>query len=348
MRKILCLIMIIMCLVFVGCAEKITGQPVKEDILKVGFIGPLTGDAAFIGEPIRKGVELAASDLEVEMFYQDGRCNGKDALGAYRTLRDVHKVDAIIVVCSPELLAIAPVAELDGVLVISPSATAPSITDAGEHVFRLAPSDALQGKVGAKLMVEKGFSEIAILHISHDYGVGLRDVVKAEIGDKIFATESFEPDSKDFRTQLTKIKDVDAIYLVAFPKDAALALKQIKEMGIEAQVVAVEGAKDSEVLPFGEGILITVPMAEGDKYSDFAAKYLAKFGEDPKLYSGEAYDTMNVVALAAEKSDDVVEGMKLVKSFDGVAGTVVFDAFGDIEKPYDLFTVEGGAFVKVQ
>jgi branched-chain amino acid transport system substrate-binding protein len=320
-NTILCLVVLSMVLL-VGCA----GQGNK-----IGFIGPLTGDAAFVGVPIKQTVELAAEELGMDVVYEDGGCNGKDALSAFMKLRDVDKVDAVVVVCSPELLAIAPVA--DGITIISPSATAPSITEAGDHVFRLVPSDALQGKVGAEIL--KDFDKVGMLYVNHDYGVGLRDVVESELGD--IPDESFEPDAKDFKTQLTKLKDMDAIYLVGFPKDVAIILKQATELGMDVQFVAAEAAKDAEILPYADGIWITVPVSKGTGFEEFAEKYVAKFGEEPKLYAGETYDTMNVLAM----------GIDTVESYDGVAGFVTFDANGDVEKPYELFTVEDGKFVKV-
>lgn len=348
-------VMLITVLFIGGCAEQDVQTPQKEaPALKVGFIGPLTGDAAYVGIPIMQGVQLAVEELRtqgttIEAFYEDGKCNGRDALTAYQKLTQIDGVTAVIVTCSPELLSIASAAEGDHVLVLSPSATAPSITTAGDHVFRLSPSDAQQGKIGAELMQQESYQKVGIFFVDHDYGVGLDAVVRSALRDTVVISERYSPGAADFRTSLLKIKDagVEGLYLVAFPKEGSLILKQMKELGMSMPVVAAEAIKDDVILPVGEGITITVPSSQGESYEAFAAAYQRRFNEAPKLYSGEAYDTMNVVSLAAQKSTDLIEGMKQVATYNGVAGVVTFDRNGDVEKPYDMFTVKNGAFVKV-
>ncbi len=346
MKKIL--VILLFTILIAGCATQQTTT--NPDIIKVGFIGPLTGDVAKIGIPISKGIQLAANELSnIEVILEDGGCNGKDALTAYKKLTQVDKVSAIITVCSPELLAIAPEAEQDHILVISPSATAPSITNAGDHVFRLAPSDALQGEVAADLILEEGYESVGVIYVNHDYGAGLNEVLEDELGSIVVASESFEQESSDMRTQLTKLKskNIDVLYVVGFPKDAALILKQKIELGINVPVIMAEAAKDTEILAYAdESVTITVPLAEGDSYESFKVKYTAKFGEAPKIYSGEAYDTMNVVGLAAQANpQDLIAGMEMVPEYDGAAGYITFDQDGDISKPYSLFTVENHKFV---
>lgn len=340
-------------LLLAGCA----GTVQKSETIKVGYVGAISGDPAYIGIPIQHGLELAVQEInakggvngrQIELLVEDGKCNGKDAVNAYQKLKEVNGIDAVITMCSPELLGIAPVAAQTNTLVISPSATAPTITDAGAHVFRLAPSDALQGKEGARIIKANGYKTVGVLYVNHDYGVGLNNVLKAELGSQIVASDAYEPGAQDFRTQLTKMQDVDVIYMVAFPKEASLILKQKAELGMNMPVVAAEAAKDDVILPYGEGVLITVPTSRGSGYDAFAARYEAIFSVKPGLYAGEAYDTMQVVAkAAAADSANLVSGMQSVKEYAGVAGTVQFDANGDVAKPYDLFTVQNGQFMVV-
>lgn len=338
-----------------GCATQPTGNVTKQNYktINIGFIGPLTGDAAFIGIPIKQGVQLAAEEInkksmnKVKMFYEDGKCNGKDAVKAFQKLSEINDIKAVIVTCSPELLAITDLAKEKNILVISPSATAPTITNAGPHVFRLAPSDALQGKEGAEIITKNGYDKIGILYINHDYGVGLNQVIKEALPNKNIVTESFEPGAKDFKTQLTKLKNVDVIYLVAFPKEGAMIFKQMKELAIDVDVIAAEGIKDSEILEYAvEKLIITVPSSQAGGYKVFAEKYKQRFKAEPQIYSGEAYDTMNVVGKAA-KTKDIVKGMQQIRAYPGVAGFVTFDKYGDIKKPYTLFTVKNKQFVEI-
>ena len=353
MKRILIGMMLALLFVLTACGNGTT----TNDTINIGFIGPLTGDAAYLGSPVEKTLQFAVDELnenggvngkQLVFFAEDGKCDGKEAVNAFLKLQNANDIDAVVMGCSPELLAIAPVAEQYNVLVISPMATAPSISDAGDHVFRLIPSDALQGKVGADILKERGYNRIGVIYVNHDYGVGLNNVLKKELGSKIVLSEAFDPKATDFRSILTKMDDVDALYLVAFPKEGELILKQMKELGMDLPIVAAESIKTDTILPLAKDIVITVPQAEGDGFSLFAAKFETRFDEKPGLYTGEAYDVIQVIAKAAENSDDLVEGMQSVRTHDGVAGFVTFDAKGDVKKPYDLFTVENEAFVKAE
>ncbi len=350
----------LMMVLFVACNKSDTTSSDTtngaKQTLTIGFVGPLSGDPGYLGNYVRKGMDLAAEELrqsgmDIKIIYEDGKCNGKDAANAFIKLRDIDQVQAVMVGCSPEMLAVAPMAAPNNILVMSPMATAPTISDAGDHVFRVIPSDALQGKVGAELLQEKGYQRVGILYINHDYGVGLNKVVSSVLGNKVVASEAFDPDGKDFRTQLTKLKDknADAIYLAAFPKNGQLILKQMKELGMTTDVLASEGIKDDMILPYAEGVLITMPMAEGQKYPEFKAKYVALYGENPGLYSGEAYDAVKIIAQAAKNNpSNIVEGMNQITQYDGAAGFITFDTKGDAVKGYDVFAVKNGQFVKVK
>ncbi|MEK6861104.1 MAG: ABC transporter substrate-binding protein, partial [Nanoarchaeota archaeon] len=131
----------------IGPSSEVTSEGAIEPI-KIGFVGPLTGENANIGIPIRRGVELALEDInsaggingrQLVAIFEDGKCNAKDANTAGLKLIDQDKVIAIVGgTCSSETLAIAPNAESKKIPLISPSATNPKITDAGDYIFRAA------------------------------------------------------------------------------------------------------------------------------------------------------------------------------------------------------------------
>ncbi len=355
--KITLLIIIVVSLVLVGCSTQdiVSTRNNQNEKLTVGFIAPLTGDLASFTEPIKRGVELAGKEInenaefEMELHFEDGRCTGKDGLSAYQKLKTIHNIDAVIVMCSAETLAIAPEAAKTNTLIISPSATAPKITNAGKHVFRVTTSDMLQGKEGAKLIQELGYTRAAMLYTNNDYGKGLFTVLDNDLGQGLVIAESFLPNTKDVRSQVTKIKaaNVDVLYLAALPNEAVTIFKQLEELGLEIPIIAAEAIKDPQILEYAKNVIITVPKAKGENYGLFAQKYIAEFGQKPKLYSAEAYDATLLVAEAFTRNKNLVQGMDSITSYNGAAGKISFDANGDITKPYELFIVKDGDFVKV-
>src|SRR3989344_3957989 len=210
-----------------------SGEPDAQattETVKLGLMLPLSGDATAYGNPIRTAAFIAADEINakggingkmIEFVTEDSKCSPKDGASAAQKLVNVDKTKVIIGgACSGETLGAAPIAEAAKVVLISPSATSPDITTAGDFVFRLAPSDAYAGIVAS----EHAFSEMnarkaAIISETSDYAQGLRKVFKenfAKMGGTVVADETYNPEDSDFRSQITKVKasNPDMIYLV--------------------------------------------------------------------------------------------------------------------------------------
>jgi branched-chain amino acid transport system substrate-binding protein len=333
------------------------GAVEETETIKIGFMGPLSGDAASYGESIKRGVDLAAADmgLDIELVYEDSMCDAKEAATVVHKLISVDGVIAIVgEVCSSATLAAAPVAEAAGVVMVSPSSTSPALTDAGDYLFRTVPSDALQGDFGADLVSEMGYSKLAVLYVNDDYGVGFMEVLEAEFAGEIVASEAIEGGSVDVRTQLTKIKDAeaDALYIISNSPDSIVAaLEQIVELGLDVTVFGSEGLK-ADVIVEGageaaEGMYVT-SVSFGTEA--FTAAHEAAYGEAPGPFAAQGYDAMYAIGMAlingastgAEVRDALYD-----TAFDGVSGSLSFDENGDVYGNYELFQVQDGAFVAV-
>ena len=159
----------------------VTEEP-EEDTspIVVGFISPLTGDAATYGEPGQKVTQLAVAEInnaggingrELQVIYEDGKCNGKDAASAMQKLVNVDKVQAVLGgFCSGESLAAAPIANANKVLLFSPGSSSPDLTEAGPYFFRNYPSDESQGKVLAEVAYNtKEWKKVGVIQEQLDY-----------------------------------------------------------------------------------------------------------------------------------------------------------------------------------
>ncbi|MEK6854596.1 MAG: penicillin-binding protein activator [Nanoarchaeota archaeon] len=349
---------------FIGY-KGITGNVISEQgdikIIKVGFMGPLTGDASSYGESIKRGVDLALKDsgLEnVEIIYEDTKCDGKEAVSAINKLINVNGVSAIVgEVCSGATLAAAPIAEENKIVMISASSTSPEITKSGDYIFRTVPSDSLQGSFGANLAYNKGYRKLAILHSNEEYGVGFRDVLKdkfSELGGQVVISEAFERGSTDLRTQLTKIKNSnpEVIYIISNSPDSAVAaLKQIKELGIKSALFGSEGLKGPEVQELGEpadGLIIT-SVSSGS--TGFNENHKKEYGTEPGPFAAQGYDAFSVIALALKKNVLDKEAMRdyaYDAQFGGASGRIAFDSNGDIfSSNYELYEVRNKTFVSL-
>jgi len=361
--------------VFVAFAILLNVTQIKKElaVIKIGAILPLTGDAAKWGETSKNGINLAMEEInkaggingmKVKIIYEDDQGRVKAATDAMTKLSTVDKVPLVIgTLFSSATLAIAPIAEKNKVVLLSPASTAPKITEAGDYIFRNCASDIFEGKAMSHFAHDTlNLKKIAVIYINNDYGVGLKNVFEAEFqrsGGKIVVSESFEQGATDFRTQLTKIKasNPEAIYMPGYPPEMARILRQAKELGIITQFLSIVIFEDPKILEIAgnaaEGTIFSSrvydPKSEETVVRKFVDAYIAKYGSEPDIYAGLAYDAMKIAALAIErgrvKSDGIKKSLYGVKDFPGVTGTTTLDKNGDVMKPIRMKILKNGKYM---
>ncbi|MCH7568301.1 MAG: penicillin-binding protein activator [Nanoarchaeota archaeon] len=355
-------IVVLLAVYVIGSFGGLTGSVIlasdATDVVRIGFMAPLTGDAASYGESIKRGVELARKDSglnNIEITFEDSGCEPKGAVNSINKLISVNRVQAIVgEVCSGATLAAAPIAERNDVVLISSSSTSPKITEAGDYIFRTVPSDALQGNFGAQLVYEKGYRKLAILYSNEEYGLGFNNVLVDRFQGQVVTSEAFERGASDLRTQLTKIKNsgADSIYIISNSPDSSIAaLKQIKELGLNIKLFGSEGLKSADILEAGsaaEGLILTT-VSSGT--TDFAENHKRVYGEEPGPFAAQAYDAFMAVAKAikqgAKTGAEIKDALYDIE-FNGASGRIEFDRNGDVSGNYNVFEVRGGKFVAVE
>jgi len=345
-----------------------TGKPI-EGVVKIGVLAPLTGEASQWGIPPKEGVELSleliknrVDNKRVEVIYEDTQCDPTKGVSAVQKLINIDKVDAIIgAVCSSVTLAIAPIVEKNEVPLISPASTNPKISDVGDYIFRIVPSDALRGEVFADYIKnDVGLNKVAILYINNEGGVGNKDSFKKrfeELGGKIVIIESYAQGTKDVKTQLMKIKnqDIQAIVIVSYPADSVVVLKQAKELGLSLPLYfQTEALEDPSVIQgageAAEGVVYILPAEpSGREVEEFRRTFKEKFNKEPALYAAEGFDAFNLIIKAikdckteADLSFCIKDELYTVKNYQGASGTITFDEKGDVLKPMAIKIIENG------
>lgn len=364
---------IVVVIAIIAIIFSVVRGPYQEDAseVKFGLIYPLTGTVGSIGLAMSDAASLAVEEINAaggingktfKLIVENGECKAEPAVRAANKLINIDGVQAIIGgACSAETAAFGPVATENQVVVLSPSSTRPGLTlVAGDYVFRNIAPDTFQGAEGASIAHALGAQNIAVFIINDEYGVGLRDVFVSEaeaLGMNVVASESHEKESKDVRTQLTKIKELspDLVYMVAFPQEAGLALRQAKELGLDVQFVAAEAMKDDEVITAAgggaEGVIVTTPRIAYNNpvYEVFKVAYADKFGREPDIYAGESYDAARIIMDAIGNTDGsgaaIREHMLNHGEYHLASGTYEFDANREVMKEYQYWIVQDGAFV---
>lgn len=340
-------------------------KPEEQKVIKIGFMGPLTGELANYGESLRNGVNLALEEINrnginkkrLKVVFEDTQCDPAKAVSAINKLITIDKVEAIIGdFCSSCTLAVASIAEANRVVLISPASSAPTISEAGDYIFRTVLSDAYQAKIAAQYVIKKNYKRISVLYVNNDWGVGLKESFRKEIilnnGD-IITIESIQQGATDLKTQLIKLKskNPDVIYVAILPPEVIRFAKQQKELGIITPIIGADSFQDKEVLKEVGNLLEGVVFAsgEGQATKDYLQKYKEKYGSEPTMYSDSAYDAAKILAMVMKegniKGSEIKDALYQIKDYEGASGTITFDKNGDVEKPIIIKTIKNGQFV---
>jgi branched-chain amino acid transport system substrate-binding protein len=338
--------------------------------LKIGFFGALTGDAANLGINIKNGAELAVNqyneknaDCKVTLVTFDSQGDPAIAPGlAQKAVTDKKLVGVVGPAFSGESKAADPIFDKAGLNIISASATNPALAENGWKTFhRVLGNDATQGPAAAKYI--KDILKAKKVFVSDDtseYGKGLADIVKQDLGSLVAGTDQTAADGKqdDFSATVTKAKasGADVFFYGGYYSNASKLAKQLKDGGFTGSFVAADGVKDDGFIKgagaAAEGAIVTCPCLPPDKAPEFAAAYKKAYNSDPATYSAEAYDAANVFldAIAAGKTDwaDVTSFISSY-SKQGVTKNIKFDAKGEpAEVSVWAYKVTGGKIVPDQ
>ncbi|HEY4493732.1 MAG TPA: ABC transporter substrate-binding protein [Candidatus Paceibacterota bacterium] len=356
MKAIVWLIVIVV-VIWAGWALLDKAPEAEAGPIMIGFIGPLTGDAAAYGEPERDVVALAVEEInaaggingrQISVIYEDGKCDGTASASAAQKLVNVDKVQAIIGgFCSSESLAAVPIAAAGKVFLFSPGSSSPDLTGINQFFARNYPSDASQGRVMADVLYAKGMRNVAFIQESKDYPLGIFKAFQArfaELGGEV-VKEEFPTDSTDFRTSLTKLKagKPDALFVDAqTPAAADRILQQVQELGWKTQILLNDAASDPALITKYAKLLEGAMFAEfgydatNSKFAALATAYKAKYATDLpwQSYSQTYYDSVYILAEGIKavgyEGEKLATWVRTVKDWPGASGNVSIGSDGDV------------------
>jgi branched-chain amino acid transport system substrate-binding protein len=328
------------------------------DVL-VGHVTSLTGETATFGESANNGVKLAIDEatarggvkgrrIALEVMDTQGKPE-ETATAATRLITD-RKVALIIgELGSSRTLALAPIADTNGVPAITPASTSPKVTKDGErtrpYMFRVCFIDPFQGTVMAKFARENlKVGKAAILRdVGNDYSVGLADYFARtfkQLGGTIVADVSYKAGDQDFRSQLTSVKAAapDLLYVPGYYTDVALLARQARELGVKVPMGGGDGWDSSKLYEIAQGALdgsffTNHYSAENPApvIQEFARKYEAAYKAKPDAFAALGYDAARLAVDAMGRATDlspkaIRDAIEQTSGFQGVTGAIRFDA----------------------
>ena len=308
----------------------------------IGGILPLSGSVAVFGVDCRNGVELALAEingsggvngLNLSFIAEDDEGLPEKSVNAYTKLVTKDRVNVIIgSITSGCTKAITSLAQTQSVLLVTPSATEVSITDAGDYIFRACFIDPFQGTVGGRFVTETlGFKNAAVLYdISNDYSVGLYDNfrIAVEAAGGTVTAESYSTGDTDFYAQITNVRSAnpEVVYLPDYYSTVALIAKQLRNSGVDAPLVGGDGW-DGIVNNAGDEVLNGfysnhyAADSTDPKAVAFLAAYEERYNARPTGFAALGYDCVYMIRDAIAKVDDVTDSAAIRDAFRATDGS---------------------------
>lgn len=356
-------------LALASCTGASTDSNANEIV--IGEFGSLTGTTATFGISTRNGIDMAIDAInksggllgkQVRVIVEDDQGRPEEAQTVVTKLINKDQVVAVLgEVASSRTMAAAPVAQQNGIPLISPSSTNPKVTEIGDFIFRVCFIDPFQGLVMAKFATNTlKVKNVAILRdIKNDYSVGLADVFIdnfQKMGGKIVGNESYSEGDTDFSAQLTslKAKNPEAIFLPGYYTEVGLVVRQAKSLGLNVPFLGGDGWDSPKLVEIGGEALngsyysnhfaVTDPKPQ---IQDFVSQYKTRFGATPDALAGLGYDAANILFDAIKRANStdgakVRDALASTKDFQGITGTITLDSQRNAVKPAVVLQVKNG------
>ena len=352
-----------------ACTDKIGCLTLgPNDPIHIAYMMVVSGPNSSLGIDTRRGVEIAVDDKSgkvaghtVKFDGQDDTCSAEGGQAAGTKLAADKTIVAVIGGdCSSATTAALQVLGPAGFLVVSPAATAPSLTAPATRnpaFYRSCYNDKVQGALAAKFALEVlKAKSAATIHDGSPYAQQLQQVFADNFkagGGTITSQEAGKPDDTDWTTQLRHIASgkPDMIYYPVFTAAAGFITSQSKVVsGMEnVKLMTADGAFSADFVKAAgaaaAGIYQSSPdiTGLGSAYDDFVAKHKKKYNEAPlSVYHAHAYDAFNMIAQTIEKvavktADGGLmiprQGLRdefgKIQNFKGLTGSLSCDPNGD-------------------
>ena len=328
------------------------------ETVKIAIAGPMSGSVAQYGDMVKAGALTAIEQInaaggaggnKLEVVLMDDACEPKQAVAVANKIVSQNIRFVIGHVCSGSTIPASDIYENEGIVMVTPSATAPQLTETKKrkYIFRTIGRDDQQGPAAAQYIIGKVKpKKVAVLHDKQSYGQGIASSVKKDLEAAKIPVAVFEginAGDSDYSAVITKLKSqgVDFVYFGGYHPEMGLLLRQAREQGVKATFMGPEGVGNKDVTaiagPSSEGMLVTLPA---DFSADPANAALVKAFADQKRdangpFQMPAYAAVKIIgdAIAGAKSTDPTKVAAYMhkNAFTTPIGKVEYDEKGDLK-----------------
>jgi branched-chain amino acid transport system substrate-binding protein len=347
------------------------------ETIKIGIAGAHSGDLSSYGLPTVNAAKLVIAQVnaqggingkKVDLLIEDDVCKPEIATNTATRLLASGAEVILGHVCSGATKAALPIYKNAGILVMSPSATNPELTQSGEYpnFFRtIAPDDA-QAKLDADFALGKlGMKKIAIIHDKGDYGKGFAEYAKTFISEsgkgQVVLFEGVTLGAVDYSAIIQKIKqsEAEAVIFGGYHPEASKIVGMMRKKRMKTLFISDDGVKANKFIEVAgndaEGVYASGPLdtTQNPLANQALADHRKEFNSDPGPFFENAYSAILALVNAIRKagSTDLAALKKVLQkeSVETPVGKISFDARGDaVGVGFSVYQVQQGRYVEVK
>lgn len=350
--------------------------PLAHADIVIGLIAPLTGPVAAYGEQVRNGAQVAVEEInkaggingeQIVLKVTDDAGEPKQGVSAANQLVGEGVRFVVGPVTSGVAMPASDVLAENGILMVTPTATAPDLTNRGlSNVLRTCGRDDQQAEVAANYVLEHfKDKKVAIINDKGQYGKGLADAFKATLNaggvDEVL-NDALTPGDKDFSALTTRLKaeGAEVIYFGGYHPEAGLLARQLADIGVDATLIGGDGLSNSEywniATDVAAGTIFTnAADATKNPASKAAAEALAAKNIPAEAFTLNAYAAVEVIKAGIEKagtsedSEAVAAALKDGSAIKTAIGELTYGESGDLtSQSFSLFKWDEGSIVSVE
>ncbi len=341
---------IVLALFLVACSPQI-----NKETVKVGWVGPLSGDGGSFGQDNFLGVEAAVDTLNkqggingkhVQLLVEDDQLDETMMINTYQKFTKIDNVDVIL---SPDyggLLSVVAQADQDQVVIVNSLDTSDELAESGEYLFAVGIHDENIGYALAEFANQ--YDNIAVIYNLDPLTSLIESAFEDKYEGNLIIAEGYTFETTDFRTPLLKVEDADAIVVIGFD-ETGFIFKQMKQLGMTQTKIAMDTVTSEAFLAnageAAEGIYFSSWDATGDDYQALA-KRMSRTPDQP-LFTAAGYDAMMFVAKAMSTGTNLHNSMYTTQ-MQGVTGELTMSPDGIVRTvSEEMYQVQNGKFVKL-
>ena len=352
----------------------------REDVYAIGLAGPLSGNFKDVGLSMRRGAELAVSEVNAnrELGHIKLRLevadDGSSRSGQHRAVESAkalaaHK-DLLAVVghyFSVPTLNASPIYQEYQIPLITPTATHPSVTAEFRGNFGVIPDDYYQSVFLADYVLHGlARKKIAIIHTKNVYGVSLARFFEMELRVKnVKPTVKVEIDHQTFQpavldAHLTALADAEIIFLAMNYTNAAHVIKHLKDKSVTSDFIGGESLGGPHFIRragiYAENVYAVTPFLPnilGESARRYEANFIQTYQTNPDWVATHAYEAVRLIARAIQEAGPDRAAIrqflsKIIReedAIDSISGPIHFDSNGSSRRSITIGEVKGGQFV---